>query len=173
VILSGGAVNSPQLDDAVRHRTRRRRCKDHGIEVRLDQPNVGRHLQDHLCVDHIYRANIRTLNDELGRSGARSGTGLNYLLRRRGPLSLGVNQAGGFVRSRPDLGPAQHAALFLAGELHQGAARQTAADEPGPVSRPDHGRAAHPPDEPRTSRAQIRQSVRCAGDPSELPVDRS
>jgi choline dehydrogenase len=36
-----------------------------GSRSRIDQPNVGRHLQDHLCVDHIYRANIRTLNDEL------------------------------------------------------------------------------------------------------------
>ncbi|MEM6374569.1 MAG: GMC oxidoreductase, partial [Pseudomonadota bacterium] len=29
--------------------------------------------------------------------------GLNYVMRRRGPLSLGVNQAGGFAKSRPDL----------------------------------------------------------------------
>jgi hypothetical protein len=63
---------------------------------------------------------------------------------------------------------AQHAALFLAGELHKGAARQTAIDEPGPIFRPDHGRPADTPDQPRPSRAQIRRSVRCAGDPSRI-----
>jgi hypothetical protein len=34
----------------------------------------------------------------------------------------------------------EHAALFLAGELYQGAAGQTSVDEPGPVLRCDHGR---------------------------------
>jgi choline dehydrogenase len=102
VIVSGGAVNSPQIlmlsgiGDADTLRAQ-------GVDVCLHQPNVGRHLQDHLCVDHIYRANIRTLNDELGPLWGKFRHGLNYVLRRRGPLSLGVNQAGGFVRSRPDL----------------------------------------------------------------------
>ncbi|WP_420407135.1 GMC family oxidoreductase [Hoeflea sp.] len=102
VIVSGGAVNSPQLlmlsgigDEKT--------LKSHGLDVSLHQPNVGRHLQDHLCVDHIYRANIRTLNDELGPLWGKVRHALAYVLRRRGPLSLGVNQAGGFVRSRPDL----------------------------------------------------------------------
>jgi choline dehydrogenase len=102
VILSAGAVNSPQLL-MLSGVGEAKALKERGIEVRLDQPNVGRHLQDHLCVDHIYRANIRTLNDELGPIWGKVRHALNYVLRRRGPLSLGVNQAGGFLRSRPDL----------------------------------------------------------------------
>jgi len=102
VIVSGGSVNSPQLlmlsgvgpADVL---------KRHGIEVVRQQPNVGRHLQDHLCIDHTWRAKVRTLNDQLRPLHGKLWHGLNYVLRRRGPLSLGVNQAGGFIRTRPEL----------------------------------------------------------------------
>jgi choline dehydrogenase len=102
VIVSAGSVNTPQLmmlsgvgpSDML---------KRHGIEVRHEQANVGRHLQDHLCIDHIYRARIPTLNDELRPLAGKVWHGLNYVLRRRGPLALGVNQAGGFIRTRPEL----------------------------------------------------------------------
>ncbi len=102
VIVSGGSVNSPQLlmlsgvgpADML---------KRNGIEVRHQQPNVGRNLQDHLCIDHIYKAKVRTLNDELRPLAGKLWHGLNYVFRRRGPLALGVNQAGGFIRTRPEL----------------------------------------------------------------------
>jgi choline dehydrogenase len=54
VILSGGAVNSPQLL-MLSGIGSAEALKQHGIEVVHDQPNVGRHLQDHLCVDHTYK----------------------------------------------------------------------------------------------------------------------
>jgi choline dehydrogenase len=44
-------------------------------------------------------------------------------------LSLGVNQGGGFVRSRPGLERSEHAAVFLAGQLYQGAPGKAAIDE--------------------------------------------
>ncbi len=43
--------------------------------------------------------------------------GLRYVLTRGGPLSLSVNQGGGFFRTRPELDAAGHAALFLAADL--------------------------------------------------------
>ncbi len=102
VILSAGSVNTPQLlqlsgvgpVDTL---------KKFGIDIVHQQPNVGRNLQDHLCIDSIYRAKVRTLNDELRPWSGRLWHGMNYVLRRRGPLSLGVNQAGGFIRTRPGL----------------------------------------------------------------------
>jgi len=102
VILSAGAVNSPQLLQlsGVGPAGLLQRF---GIEVVQDQPNVGQHLQDHLCIDHIYRANVPTLNDQLRPLYGKLWHGVNYLLRRRGPLSLGVNQAGGFMRTRAEL----------------------------------------------------------------------
>jgi len=102
VIVSAGSVNSPQLLQLSGVGAAETLTK-YGIDVVLDQANVGHHLQDHLCIDSIYRANIRTLNDELRPWYGKLRHGINYVLRRRGPLSLGVNQAGGFVRTRPEL----------------------------------------------------------------------
>ncbi|WP_339756463.1 GMC family oxidoreductase N-terminal domain-containing protein [uncultured Hoeflea sp.] len=102
VIVSGGSVNSPQLlmlSGVGPAET----LKRHGIDIVHEQRNVGRHLQDHLCIDHTYKAKVRTLNDDLRPLYGKMMHGLNYVLRRRGPLSLGVNQAGGFIRTRPEL----------------------------------------------------------------------
>jgi len=102
VILSAGAINTPQLmqlsgigpADLL---------KAHGIPVALASEGVGRHMQDHLCIDHLYRSKVPTLNDQLHPWYGKLWHGLRYVLSRRGPLSLGVNQAGGFVRTRPGL----------------------------------------------------------------------
>ncbi|TPQ50611.1 choline dehydrogenase [Prosthecomicrobium hirschii] len=102
VILTAGAFNSPQLlqlsgigpaDLLARH----------GIAPRVDRPAVGRHLQDHLCYDHVYRARRPSLNDDLLPLIGQIRAGLAYLFGRRGPLSLSVNQGGGFFRTRADL----------------------------------------------------------------------
>ena len=102
VILSAGAINSPQLlqlsgigPAAL--------LRDKGIEVRHAASGVGQHLQDHLAVDFLYRSKVPTLNDQLYPWYGKLWHGMRYVLTRRGPLSLGVNQAGGFVRSRPGL----------------------------------------------------------------------
>lgn len=107
VILSAGAINSPQLlmlsgvGDS-------KQLKNMGIEIIHHAPAVGRNLQDHLCIDHVYRAKAPTLNNQLGPLRGKVWHGLQYLLTRGGPLCLGVNQAGGFARangkgSRPDM----------------------------------------------------------------------
>jgi len=102
VILSAGAINSPQLlllsgiGGAAQ-------LQAHGLPVVADRPAVGQNLQDHLCIDHLYRSRVPTLNTELGPWPAKLWAGLRYLAARRGPLALSVNQGGGFVRSRPGL----------------------------------------------------------------------
>jgi choline dehydrogenase len=100
VIVAAGAIASPQLlqlsgigPPEV--------LKWAGIDVAVASPAVGRHLQDHLCIDHLYRSRVPTLNGELGTWLGRLRCGMAYLLARRGPLSLSVNQAGGFARSAP------------------------------------------------------------------------
>jgi choline dehydrogenase len=102
VILAAGAINSPQLlqlsgvgPAAL--------LMSLGMTVTHDHPAVGRNLQDHLCVDHLYRSRLPTLNQELGTWGGRIRAGLRYALFRRGPLAISVNQGGGFVRTRPQL----------------------------------------------------------------------
>lgn len=102
VILCAGAINSPQLlqlsgvgPGAL--------LRGQGIDVVRDMPGVGRNLQDHLGIDFIYRVKVPTLNTQLRPWYGKLWHGMRYVLTRRGPLSLGVNQAGGFVRSRPGL----------------------------------------------------------------------
>ncbi len=100
ILVCGGAVNSPQLlqlsgigPGAL--------LQSLGIAVVRDAPAVGHHLQDHLCIDYLYRARVPSLNEVLRPWHGKLRVGLRYLLRRDGPLALSVNQAGGFVRSHP------------------------------------------------------------------------
>jgi len=101
VILSGGSINSPQLlslsgigDAAV--------LKPLGIDVLVDAKAVGRNLQDHLAISYFYKTRVPTLNDELRPLWGKIKAGLHYVWNRGGPLSMSVNQGGGFVRSGPD-----------------------------------------------------------------------
>lgn len=102
VILSAGAVNSPAL---LQHSGvgPGQLLQDLGIQIVHDLPAVGRHLQDHLGIDYLYRSRRPTLNGQLRSWRGRLRLGAQYVLFRNGPLSLSVNQAGGFVRSDPGL----------------------------------------------------------------------
>ncbi len=68
-----------------------------GIKVILDSPNVGKNLQDHIGIDYLYKSKIDTLNKSLGKWTGRINSFVKYLYNRSGPLSLSINQAGGFV----------------------------------------------------------------------------
>ena len=101
VILAAGSINSPQLlqlsgvgDPVLLAR--------HGIPMRRAAPAVGRNLQDHLGINYVYRSRVPTLNDELYPLRRKIRAGIEFLLRRRGPLSMSVNQGGGFIRSSAD-----------------------------------------------------------------------
>ncbi len=100
VIVCGGAVNSPQLLQ-LSGIGPASTLASHGIPTVLDNPAVGGNLQDHLAVVYSFKATRPTLNDELHSPWRQAIAGAKYLLTRRGPLSLSVNQFGGFVRSRP------------------------------------------------------------------------
>ncbi|MCK7613022.1 GMC family oxidoreductase [Roseibium sediminicola] len=101
VILSAGAVNSPQilmLSGIGDSET----LKAKGITPSVHAPAVGRNLQDHLGLDYLYRSKVPTLNQQLYPWWGKLAQGIRYVLTRSGPLSLSVNQAGGFVKSNPD-----------------------------------------------------------------------
>ena len=100
VILCGGTVNSPQLLQ-LSGIGEARSLRAFGIAPVLSAPAVGQNLQDHLAVSYFYRSNRPTLNDELGPLGGKVRAALRYLWDRGGPLSMSVNQGGGFVRSDP------------------------------------------------------------------------
>jgi choline dehydrogenase len=98
IILSAGAVNSPQIlqlsgigpADLMR---------SHGLPVFRHLKEVGKGLQDHLAISHLFETTEPTLNTVLGRRIGQAKAGLQYALTRRGPLSVPVNQVGGFIRS--------------------------------------------------------------------------
>ncbi len=97
VILSAGAVDTPKLlqlsgvgDAAL--------LAKHGVPLVHALPAVGQNLQDHLCVSFYYRSSVKTLNDEMRPLLGKLKLGLQYLLTRKGPLAMSVNQSGGFFK---------------------------------------------------------------------------
>jgi choline dehydrogenase len=102
VLVCAGTVNSPQLLQ-LSGIGPAAALAALGIASVLDNPSVGGNLQDHLAVVYSYRATQPTLNDELGSVTGKLVAGLRYLILRRGPLALSVNQMGGFLPARPGL----------------------------------------------------------------------
>ena len=102
VVLCAGAINTPQLLQ-LSGVGPAAQLQALGIAIVHDSPAVGAHLQDHLCIDYLYRSRLPSLNEQLRPWHGKLRAGLRYLVQRRGPLALSVNQAGGFVRSRPGL----------------------------------------------------------------------
>lgn len=111
VILAAGAVNSPHLLQ-VSGIGRAEDLKAAGIAVQHESPAVGHYLQDHLGINYTYRARGESLNALLRSWWGKLAVGTDFLLRGRGPLSLSLNQGGGFVKSRPDL-PRPNIQLYL------------------------------------------------------------
>jgi choline dehydrogenase len=96
-VLSGGAVNSPQLL-MLSGIGDREQLSHHGIDVVADAPEVGQNMMDHLAVP----LGFDVPSDSL--FGAEKPLELlNYLFRRWGMLTSNVGEAYGFVRSRPEL----------------------------------------------------------------------
>jgi len=73
-----------------------------GIDVVADRPGVGRNLQDHLQQRAIYKVSgVKTLNETYASLIGRGLMGAEYLLRRRGPMTMAPSQLGIFTRSDP------------------------------------------------------------------------
>jgi len=100
VIVCAGSVNSPQLLQLSGIGPAKTLAAA-GITPLLDNPAVGGNLQDHLAAVYSFKATRPTLNDELHSVSGKLIAGLRYILARRGPLALSVNQFGGFARADP------------------------------------------------------------------------
>ncbi len=101
IVLAAGAVDSPKLLQ-LSGVGNSELLNQFDIPVVMDLPGVGQNLQDHLCIGYYYRAVQKTLNDEFRSIAGRIKAGLQYVINRSGPLSLSVNQAGGFLKGRDD-----------------------------------------------------------------------
>ena len=97
VILCAGAVDSPKLLQLSGIGDKDELEAKHVATVQ-HLPGVGKNLQDHLCVSYYYRAKVKTLNDVFLSYASQIKAGLEYVINRTGPLSMSVNQAGGFFK---------------------------------------------------------------------------
>ena len=101
VILSAGAIGSPQLlqlsgigPAAL--------LKEHGIDVTVDLPGVGENLQDHLQIRAVYKVKgVKTLNTMANSLLGKAAIGLEYVLKRSGPMSMAPSQLCAFTKSEP------------------------------------------------------------------------
>jgi len=102
-ILCGGAFNSPQLLQ-LSGVGPRALLERHGIAVVHDSPQVGERLQDHFYVRTFWRCcKDITLNDDMKSLWRQARIGLQYLLKKTGPLTVSAGHAAAFVRTRPEL----------------------------------------------------------------------
>ncbi|GIX29201.1 MAG: hypothetical protein KatS3mg123_3082 [Burkholderiales bacterium] len=102
VLLSAGALQSPQLLQ-LSGVGPASLLQSFGIPVVKDLPGVGENLQDHLQLRLIYKVTKPiTTNDELRTLWGRIKIGLKWLLFRKGPLAIGINQGGLFTRVLPE-----------------------------------------------------------------------
>ncbi len=102
VILSGGAINSPQLLQ-LSGVGPGGLLQSLGIPVVMANPNVGDHLSDHQGINYSWRMKVPTYNDELRPWWGKLIAGMKYVLAGDGPLAKSINHGGGFFRTSPDL----------------------------------------------------------------------
>ena len=102
VILSGGAVNSPQLlhlsgvgPAAL--------LREHGIPVVHDLPGVGQNMQDHYMVRMTYRANNVLTYNERSHGLRLLGEVAKYAVARRGILAMPAGHVRASIKTRPEL----------------------------------------------------------------------
>ena len=102
VLLAAGSINSPQLLE-LSGIGDGRLLQQYQITVIADCAAVGSQLQDHIACSYFYRSRVPTLNNQLAPWYGKVRAALRYALGRRGALAMSVNQAGAFLRSRPEL----------------------------------------------------------------------
>ena len=102
IILCAGAINSPQIL-MLSGIGRAQDLRDLGIEVHCDLPGVGQNLMDHLEV-YVQQASLLpiSLHSHLGWLG-KGLIGTKWLATRKGLGATNHFEAGGFIKSDPEL----------------------------------------------------------------------
>ena len=165
VILSGGAINTPQLlqisgigDPAW--------LADIGVETKHALPGVGRNLRDH------YAIRISALVKGAGSLNERShglrlvGEVVRYAITRKGLLATSPSHAGGYLKTRPGLETPDMQLYFAPASYGGGGYGTTALDTvPGMTL----GAAQLRPESKGHVKALAADPDRQARDPAQLP----
>jgi len=98
VILSGGAINSPQIlmlsgIGPVDH------LRENGVAPLVDLPGVGQNLHDHATVVMQWESKRNFPIHNIGNPLRKLGAGVRWMLRRDGMARSNIWEAGGLVRS--------------------------------------------------------------------------
>ena len=109
VILCAGSIGSPQILQ-LSGIGPGGLLQQHGIAVVQDLPGVGANLQDHLQIRSVYKFSAppgtkawgTSLNTMAQTMLGKARIGLEYALKRTGPMSMAPSQLGAFTRSSPD-----------------------------------------------------------------------
>ena len=102
VVSCAGAIGSPQILQ-LSGIGPRELLEQHGIDVQVESPGVGQNLQDHLQIRAVYKVkNVKTLNTMANSLIGKLKIGLEYVLKRSGPMSMAPSQLGAFTKSDPD-----------------------------------------------------------------------
>ena len=102
VILAAGAIGTPHIlelsgigDGAA--------LQAAGLAVKHEVAGVGANLQDHLQLRLVYKVTgVPTLNEKASSLFGKAAIGLEYLLRRSGPMAMAPSQVGIFTKSGQD-----------------------------------------------------------------------
>ena len=101
IILSAGAINSPQIlmNSGIGDSEE---LKKHNINIVHELKGVGKNLQDHLMLRPVYKVKgLKSLNRKVESLFGRALMGLEYLLFQSGPVTMGASQVCGFAKSDP------------------------------------------------------------------------
>ena len=101
ILLCAGSIGSPHIlqTSGVGEASK---IKDLGINIVKDLKGVGKNLQDHLMFRPVYKVkNIKTLNKKINSVFGKLLIGLEYVFKRRGPMTMGASQLCGFAKSDP------------------------------------------------------------------------
>ena len=107
VILSAGALASPHLlmlsgigpvDE----------LNTHNIDVVHELAGVGKNMQDHLQARPVYKCRTSTINTEISSLYKQALIGIEYALKRTGPMTMAASLGTGFLSTkyspnRPDI----------------------------------------------------------------------
>jgi len=103
IILSGGAINSPQILQ-LSGIGPGGLLREHGIDVVHEMPGVGAGLQDHFQARVVHELNApMSLNDDVRGLFGKARVGAQWLLFRTGPLTVSAGQVALFTRTRPEV----------------------------------------------------------------------
>jgi choline dehydrogenase-like flavoprotein len=101
-VLSAGSIGTPQILE-LSGVGRGEVLSQAGVAVVKEVRGVGENLQDHLQLRMVYKVTgVPTLNEKASKLLGKAAIGLEYALKRSGPMSMAPSQLGIFTRSGPD-----------------------------------------------------------------------